>query len=660
MHKLFQLVLLALLFICNASIADVIVRMEIQQGVATDNVDFRLYDDVAPVTVENFLNYVNGGDYDKSFIHRSVPGFVVQGGGFTFDPAVNDGTFTNNPLINDYPGGLQPVPTDLPIINEFGRSNLRGTVSMAKLSGDADSATSQWFINLADNSASLDITNGGYTVFGDVLNNGMTVIDSIASQPVYPRTDIHTAFGELPLDNFSSDPIQGNNLIMINRVTELFTVSPDIDYGTVTSGSDVQPEITITNSGNDAIQIGGIGDVNPVADPFNIVDGRCANSIIKPGDQCSFMVLFSPDAVGTYVDSFNIEIVNYGISYRVSLRGDGGPAEDEPDILVSFTSVDYGVVDVLDGAAAAPYVFSQIVQNSGRLDLTLASIDVTGQDAADINVSGSCIGLVALAPGKFCSFSIEFKPLTSGEKYAEISISSNDPDENPFIIPIRGTAAGEDDGVPASIEDAGPNNGDGNNDDVLDSKQSNVATFIDTYGHYVTFLAQGVFRFSGMSSLLESDLATMPADAIIGSGIFNFTVEDMIPGQALEIGIILPVNAVPSAYYMYGPTADNPDPHWYRFDFDGETGAIILNSVTFTTSSGATFTRNVLKVFHKDGGRGDADMTENGVIAVTSGMPVGAMSDEGSGSISFLLLLSIAVLLVAARGYSKSRIICKK
>ena len=141
------------------------------------------------------------------------------------------------------------------------------------------------------------------------------------------------------------------------------------------------------------MQIGAIGDANPVADPFSIVDGRCANSIIPSGDQCSFMVLFSPESEGTYVDSFNIEIANYGISHDVSLNGVGGPAVDEPDILVSFTSVDYGVVNVLDSVTAPPYTFSQILQNIGNLDLTISSIDVAGADAAEVELSGNCIGL---------------------------------------------------------------------------------------------------------------------------------------------------------------------------------------------------------------------------------------------------------------------------
>lgn len=123
------------------------------------DVDLELFAQDAPGSVQNFLNYVDTGRYDETFAHRFVPGFVVQAGGFGF----REGTGPD--------AGYYAVITDPPIVNEFGRSNTERTLSFAKLGGDPDSATSQFFFNLGDNSANLDNQNGGFTVFARVLDD---------------------------------------------------------------------------------------------------------------------------------------------------------------------------------------------------------------------------------------------------------------------------------------------------------------------------------------------------------------------------------------------------------------------------------------------------------------------------------------------------------
>ena len=122
----YKLIVISLLFVSvfKPVLAEVVVRMEMQQGATTNYVDVKLLDDAAPNTVTNFLNYTDKGDYDNSFFHRNVPGFIIQGGGFTYDPLLNDGAFSNDPLLNDYPGGLQAVTAGPTVVNEFGQSNL--------------------------------------------------------------------------------------------------------------------------------------------------------------------------------------------------------------------------------------------------------------------------------------------------------------------------------------------------------------------------------------------------------------------------------------------------------------------------------------------------------------------------------------------------------
>lgn len=157
-----------------------------------------LYDSTTPATVSNFLNYVHRGAYENTFFHRSVPGFVLQGGGFTIQ---------SNSIFN--------VPVDPPVTNEFFHSNIRGTIAMAKLGGNPDSATSQWFFNLVDNTF-LDQTNGGFTVFGRVLGEGLQVVDMLASVQAYNATNqLGGAFTDLPL---LAPFLSAGNLLVVSNI----------------------------------------------------------------------------------------------------------------------------------------------------------------------------------------------------------------------------------------------------------------------------------------------------------------------------------------------------------------------------------------------------------------------------------------------------------
>lgn len=169
------------------------------------NFEVNLYDNTTPETVENFLQYVINGRYTSSVFHRSDPGFIIQGGGFTFDMTLP----------------LDDIPTFPAVNNEPELANVRGTIAMAKLRDAPNSATSQWFFNLADNTGNLDEQNGGFTVFGEVVGDGMDVVDAIAALPTF---NFGGATQELPLRNFeqmdfdNDVPVGDNNLVIINMV----------------------------------------------------------------------------------------------------------------------------------------------------------------------------------------------------------------------------------------------------------------------------------------------------------------------------------------------------------------------------------------------------------------------------------------------------------
>ena len=141
--------------------------------------------DAAPLTVANFLQYVTDGDYNNVIFHRLADGFVLQGGGFS----------TNSEIFNNI-FQFTDIPADPPVQNEFNRSNLRGTIAMAKLGGNPNSATNEFFFNLGDNSANLDNQNGGFTVFGELTD--LTLLDQLAQ---FNIQDEGGAFDNLPLDD---------------------------------------------------------------------------------------------------------------------------------------------------------------------------------------------------------------------------------------------------------------------------------------------------------------------------------------------------------------------------------------------------------------------------------------------------------------------------
>lgn len=150
--------LLSLALVIPASAGTVRVVMKTSLG----EIELELNGDRAPKTVENFLRYLDEGFYSGTIFHRVISGFMIQGGGFTPDLIQKE---THAPIANEGSNGLK---------------NLRGTIAMARLP-DPDSATSQFFINHADNS-DLDYPKpdgAGYAVFGRVIR-GMETVDRIA------------------------------------------------------------------------------------------------------------------------------------------------------------------------------------------------------------------------------------------------------------------------------------------------------------------------------------------------------------------------------------------------------------------------------------------------------------------------------------------------
>ncbi len=171
------------------------------------------------------------------------------------------------------------------------------------------------------------------------------------------------------------------------------------------------------------------------------------------------------------------------------------------------------------------------------------------------------------------------------------------------------------DGVPDTVEGAAPNGGDGNGDGVPDNEQTNVASLPNTFGDYITIASGDGTTLSAVAAVSNPSPGDTPTDAVFPAGFLSFGVQGLAPGGSATVQIILhttPTEVITN-YWKYGPTPDNPAPHWYEFLYDGTTGAEVAG--------------NVITLHFKDGARGDADLLENGVIT-DPGAPAFAAGDS--------------------------------
>lgn len=166
------------------------------------------------------------------------------------------------------------------------------------------------------------------------------------------------------------------------------------------------------------------------------------------------------------------------------------------------------------------------------------------------------------------------------------------------------------DGVTDAMEEAASNKGDGNADGEPDSSQAHVASLLtnnfETASHFITLEAQPPARLKNCQGV-DPWPEDMPADVVFEWGIFEFAITDIPQDGSTQVILYLPQGAQPTGYRKYGPTADNPEDHWYPFLHQGRTGA--------------EFNGNILTLHFQDAARGDNNLSADGRI-IDPGGPV--------------------------------------
>jgi len=527
------------------------VRMQTDLG----GVDILLRDDVAPLTVANFIGYVNSGAYDGTFIDLNFPGFFVQGGGYIYTPPA--------PFFG---GGASHIPEPTSVVNEAmepgALKNVRGTLAMDRDVGLPDSATTEWFFNVVDNPV-FDPPNDpdGYTVFGEVQGDGMDVIDSINAQDIC--SDLPGVGGLC--GDFSNTTLVGASESNEFNPERLMLVS---SIGTDSDGDGIIDRV------EDAAPIDDDSNDDGTADRDQ---GHVATFATSKGDYVTVTVpqatsqLQSMDVLGSVFEYANAPVSFcelIGVDFTHNFIG----------LDVAGLDVDDSVqVTILLDAGATPDSYYNFGPTPTNPDPHWYKFMFDGETGAKI--VGNEVTLY----------------FVDGKRGDGDLVPDND-----FIETTGGPAVLfdasiiDEDGVADGIEDGAPNGGDGNDDGILDSIQGNVVSFTDLNGDYLT-----IETGSGVPvRLVDNDFRELP---VPGSGVLDgknlshgFFSFELCAGTATTAKIILPEGETPSSYIMFGPTPSDPDPHYYNFSFDGETGA--------------EFDGNVITLNFVDGKRGDADL----------------------------------------------------
>lgn len=380
--------------IINFQLAPVQVAGNNQATLGSGQVRVLLFDQPgqgAPVTANNLQAYLSAGRYSNTIIHRSVPGFVLQGGGFN--------------LVTTAQGSTLPAVTTFPAVkNEYSseRSNLRGTIAMAKLGSDPNSATSQWFWSLADNSANLDNQNGGFTVFGRVIGeNDLRTLDAMAAVPSRNASaSLGATFSQLPLSNNS---LSVNNLLQFSSIT--ITDEPELKFS------------LIHNSAPDLLQVSITGDqlsLRPLANQQQVVSVtiRATNLLGESLDQTlNLQLLRRPTTTTTILGSTISSLPQPTLTGKLT-----APLRADEQVQVLANDVPIGVAEAATGSTNWTFRATTPLNagTDGKVDLNVrvASLDgVTGAATTSWTMDLNSDTATLQAPGLELLSVAEVRPL---------------------------------------------------------------------------------------------------------------------------------------------------------------------------------------------------------------------------------------------------------
>lgn len=627
-----SLLLAGLVLLTSTAQATVVVRVATVLG----DFDVWLRDDIAwsndtnvgqVDTMTNFMNYVNSGAYDNSFIHRvlwsaySFNAKVIQGGSFSW---------------NDTTQSYLAIPTDPPIYYQFGLLNRRGAIAMARTS-DMNSATSGWFINVTDNSVAyrfVNLSNAGYTAFGSVVGDGMTVVDAINQLPTEDLHALNPAFTTIPLiSHTSGDPLLKQNLALITSVTKiaekpgLFVPVKGADGTYTFTGIDtpVTAQNYLEAPGNPSPSDAPAGlefsfgfySFNLLVDTaggaaettLTLPDGQHPNTFYKygktPDNQTPHWYEFMWDGqTGATINAAGNVVTLHFVDGE---RGDDNLVPDKsiesvgaPVVAPSLTAVgksgNGSTVRTGDPAVKLD-AFS-----ANALSQTAPGVDFT-EGFFNLNLSNVSIGqesvVLTLPQGSAPNAFYLYGPTPDNPTPHLYDFSWNGQTGAIFgaqgnvvtLVFVDGQRGDDDLTVNGLIGNVGaPGNA---------SSIGASSYVVGESGKYTTLRVED--PAATLDEFRAGTFVTQPSGVTFGEGGFGIKLSGVSTGSE-SVLLTLPQGAHPNYFYMYGSTPDNHTPHWYSFMWDGQTGAVITSQ------------SNVIRLIFVDGLRGDNDLTQDGKI----------------------------------------------
>jgi len=536
-----------------------VVRMDIAIGdQSTGEIYIELYDAQAPITVANFLNYIDDGNgnrrYDGTFFHRSVnvdtAGIdIIQGGGFTYVSTEGaNGILEDEAIFNEY---LSTPPNTQGTIAmaRFGPQELPEGATPEEIAAELEkarnSATSQWFINVIDNSSALP----DYAVFGRILST-----DTVDAIDALPTNSLVSPFTDLPTINYTTgDPVTESNLVILTRITAspypppLFIDPAPHDFGLVViNTSPTRQTVTLRNVGDNALTLGIIDATGALAGtPFTIDTGNpgdCAiGQVLTPAfPSCTFTLLFDPSITGTFQSSFDIPFDNGNGARNITYNINGTGAPEVPTLEANPPStIDFGNVALADFGEQ-----SVTVRNVGGGTLNLAT-GISGNSSLDFTLAPDS-DCPPLGIAERCSFTVRFTASTLGsaEKTATLAIT-DDVAEQSVQIQLLGN-------VVESQADLNPPNLNG--EDAIDIGDTLVGTPISLASEFGGL----PFGNQGTEDLIFSDFVITGIDANNFS-ITNNTCQRVLAGQWCSVGITFDPSSLGVKSAMLEIRTNDPD-----------------------------------------------------------------------------------------------------